>query len=148
MAGKAFWTVACILIAVFVMAYYVTTRATQAAQFQHMTSLEQIANAKPVECEYPVGGYGTGSAGQMFIYQNELRVNVNLLDVTGFSGDMQAALNTDGTRTIDSDSLNAAGGATNAANVLNALITQAPWSCTPWWFPDNSALQVPNAVNF
>lgn len=127
--------------------FYIEYREAQAQLVAHITSLDQIQGVSATLCTYQVGSYGTGSGGAMYIDDNEIRIIVDDLEAPGFSGGMQAVLGTDGTRLIDPVSKSHAV-SDNVANVLNSLITEAPWSCEPWWFPNGSLFTLANGVSF
>jgi hypothetical protein len=147
MAGKVLITLALAAALIAASGYYIIQRENTAASLTGITSLTQIQGASATECTFPDGAYGTGANGAMYIYNNEIRVDIEYLFIPNFSGNLQAVIGTDGTRLIDPSSVQA-GGTVNAATILNTVITQAPWKCSPWWFPDASLFNIPGAVSF
>src|SRR6185312_1657432 len=148
MFGRAVLLAILIGIAISFAAYYINGREADAARVMPLTSIGQIAGLSPTQCTYEISSFGNGSNGYLFIYQDKIRVNIQELALPNFSGTMQALLGVDGTFVVDSDSVRAANGKANAEKVLDTIFSQAPWKCSPWWFPDSSAFDIPNPVTF
>ncbi len=149
MGGRAILVALIIVLMVGGLAYYINQRQQASSALDTITSLAQIEDVSATECTYPIGSYGSGSQGQLFIYDNKLRVAISQLDISNFSGVMNAVVSPDGTRIVDPTSLQIAGGSTQqVAQILNTLITQAPWKCSPWWFPDASEFTIQGGASF
>lgn len=148
MAGKVLLTILILGVVLTCIGYYINSRIAESNSLLPIRSLSQFENLSATECRYAAGTYGSGSGGYLYIYSSKVRISVADLDLPDFSGSMQAVIGTDGTRLIDPESAQAAGGTAAAAVVLNTLITQAPWQCSPWWLPDTTMFNIPNAETF
>ena len=147
MAARLFTTFLVMGLVIAGVSYYVSNRASQSATLSHITSVSQIENVAPTECLYQTGAYGTGGEGHMYIYNNQLLVSIQNLDTPEFYGTMLAVIGIDGTRLLASESEQRMAGK-DPAVILGDILTKAPWSCYPWWFPTESLFNIPNAVTF
>jgi hypothetical protein len=147
MAGSAIFTLLLAGVIAVAGAFYVNYRNAEAGQVTHITSISQIVGVAATECSYDIGAYGQGSAGNMYIDNNRLRVDIPDLETTDYEGNMQAVLASDGTFELDPSSIPAGVTEQTTADVLNEVITQAPWRCGPWWFPDSTLFSIPDALN-
>jgi hypothetical protein len=146
MTGRLLLTLGLVGIVVIASAFYIGYRNDDAAALDHITSISQIENMPAIICTYPLGGYGTGSAGTMYIYHNLLRVDISDLETSEYSSNMDAVLGTDGTFLIAPSSVPNASGQKGAETALNNVISEAPWQCRAWWFPDSGLFTIPNAL--
>jgi hypothetical protein len=127
-------------------AFYINYNNAKSSNLDHITSLSQIQNAPATECTYPIGSYGTGGGGSMYIYNNLLRVDISDLEIGSYSGDMQAVLGPDGTFQMDPASVTKGETKQTTEQVLNNVISDAQWKCYSWWFPSSSLFSIPNAL--
>ncbi|HTR19095.1 MAG TPA: hypothetical protein VMH91_03945 [Candidatus Paceibacterota bacterium] len=147
-AGRVLIVLALAAVLAASAGFYVNYRDQQTAKVDRITSLEQIRDVTPTVCTYQIGAYGAGSSGEMYIANNEIRVEVPDLQINGYSGSVEAIIGLDGTRLIDPKSLHSLSGGNGAPFAINMVITKAPWKCSPWWFSDNGLFTIPNAVTF
>jgi hypothetical protein len=146
MAGKLLVTLGLIGLVIIGCVFYIGYRTDEAAALGHITSISQIENMPAIVCTYQLGGYGNGSGGTMYIYHNFLRVDVSDLEIKGYSSNMDAVLGTDGSFLIAPSSVPNGSGQKGAENALNAVISDAPWQCKAWWFPDSGLFTIPDAL--
>jgi hypothetical protein len=142
MVGNALLTLIVIGALAVAGTFYIDYRNAESGQVAHITSISQIVGVAATECSYDIGAYGQGSAGNMYIDDNRLRVDIPDLETNHYEGNMQAVLASDGTFELAPSSIPSGSTKEVTANVLNAVITQAPWRCTPWWFPNSTLFTI------
>jgi hypothetical protein len=147
MAGSALLTLLVAGVVAVAGGFYINYRNAESAQVAHITSISQIVGITATECSYSIGAYGQGSAGNMYIDNNRLRVDIPDLEMRTYGGNMQAVLASDGTFELGLSSIPSGVTQQAAVNALNTVITEAPWHCEPWWFPDSSLFTIANALN-
>ncbi|MDR3571472.1 MAG: hypothetical protein P4L81_04735 [Candidatus Pacebacteria bacterium] len=148
MSGNILMTLVVVAIALIASSFYITSREKESAMLNRITSISQVVQTAPTVCSYGIGTYGMGGSGALYIENGKIRVDIQDLQLPDFVGPLQAIIGSDGTRVVDPLTLKTAGGASKVAEVLNRVITQAPWNCSPWWFVDGSLLTIPNGVSF
>lgn len=149
MAAKALLWIVIFGLVVVGLVMYINNRSEQAVKLEHITSLAQTVQAPATICSYNPTEFGTGTAGILYIDNGHVRIDINELEYGGYSADVQAVLNADGTRTMDPatyDRLSNQG--TGAIDAVNMILTVAPWKCAPWWFADQSLFSIPGGVSF
>jgi|GEM_PF-4062103 len=148
MAARALLIFVIIAVAAIALTFYIEYRQQQTAKLAHITSLQQIEGVAPTVCTYQIGSFGTGSGGEMYIANGDIRIEIPDLANGNYSGNIEAVIGLDGTRTIDPKTKQILQNGGGVASELNTIITEAPWQCSPWWFSDNSLFTIPNAVTF
>jgi hypothetical protein len=126
--------------------FYIDYRNVESSQVAHITSVVQINGVAPSNCSYDIGAFGQGSAGNMYIYNNKLRVSVPDLDIAGYEGNMQAVIGQNGIVELSASSVSQGLTEQDVINALNTTITKAPWHCAPWWFPNSTLFTISDAL--